>query len=138
MSGIQAAFKLKDDQIEKPEMYLGAQLLLKVMNNVECWTTTSEQYIEAAINNVERKLNESGQRLPTRCATPKQANFRPKLDITPELKIDGVRHYQKLIGVLRWALELGLIDIAMEVSMLSTHLHQGRQICGIPPHIMCF
>ena len=36
--------------------------------------------------------------------------------------IEGVRYYQELIGVLRWALELGQIDIAMEVSMLSTHL----------------
>jgi hypothetical protein len=127
MSGIQATFKLKDDRIEKPEMYLGAQLSLKVMNNVECWTMTSEQYIKAAIANVETKLNESGQRLPTRCATPIQSNYRPELDITPELKIDGVRYYQELIGVLRWALELGRIDIAMEVSMLSTHLAMPRE-----------
>jgi hypothetical protein len=127
MSGIQATFKLKDDRIEKPEMYLGAQLSLKVMNGVECWTMTSEQYVRAAIANVEAKLDESGQRLPTRCATPMQANYRPELDVTPELKLDGIRYFQELIGILRWAAEIGRIDIVIEVSMLSTHLAMPRE-----------
>ena len=38
------------------------------------------------------------------------------------MKIQGVRYYQELIGILRWAVELGRIDITMEVSMLSSHL----------------
>jgi hypothetical protein len=42
--------------------------------------------------------------------------------VTVELNLKGMRYYQELIGVLRWAIELGRIDIAMEVSMLSTHL----------------
>ncbi len=42
--------------------------------------------------------------------------------MTAELKIQGIRYYQELIGVLRWAIELGRVDIAMEVSMLSSHL----------------
>jgi hypothetical protein len=127
MKGIQATFKLKDDKIEEPEMYLGAQLSQKIISGVECWTMSSEQYIKAAIANVEAKLNESGQRLPTRCTTPMQANYRPELDVTAEMKIAGVRYYQELIGILRWAIELGRIDIAMEVSMLSTHLALPRE-----------
>jgi hypothetical protein len=39
-----------------------------------------------------------------------------------ELSMVDTRYYQELIGILRWAIELGRIDIAMEVSMLSTHL----------------
>jgi hypothetical protein len=41
---------------------------------------------------------------------------------TAELKIDGVRYFKELIGVLRWSIELRLIDIATEVSMLFTQL----------------
>jgi hypothetical protein len=36
-------------------------------------------------------------------------------------------YYQELIGVLRWAIELGRIDIVMEVLMLSTHLALPRE-----------
>jgi hypothetical protein len=43
------------------------------------------------------------------------------------LKIDGIQYYQELIGVLRWSIELGRIDIATEVSMLSTHLAMPRE-----------
>lgn len=127
MTGIQATFKLKDDRVEKPETYLGAQLSQKVIHGVECWTMTSEQYIKAAIANVESKLRQSNQRLPSRCTTPIQSNYRPELDVTAELNITGIRYYQELIGVLRWAIELGRIDIAMEVSMLSTHLALPRE-----------
>jgi len=37
--------------------------------------------------------------------------------LTPEI----VTRYQGLIGILRWAVELGRIDIFVEVSMLSSH-----------------
>ena len=47
--------------------------------------------------------------------------------MTAELKIDGTRYYQEQIGVLRWAVELGRIDIATEVSMMSTHLALPRE-----------
>ena len=127
MKGIQETFKLKDDKIEKPEHYLGARLAQKVIGGVECWTMTSDDYVRAAIANVEVALHESGQRLPSRCTTPMQSNYRPELDESPELKIDGVRYFQELIGVLRWAVELGRIDIIMEVSMLSTHLALPRE-----------
>ena len=85
-----------------------------------------EQYIKASIANVEAALTSSGQRLPSRCTTPIQANYRPELDTTAELKLEGIRYYQEMIGVLWWAIELGRIDIAMEVSMLSSHLALTR------------
>jgi hypothetical protein len=55
------------------------------------------------------------------------SNYRPELDTTAELQIEGTRHVQELIGVLRWAVELGRIDIATEVSLLSTHLVLPRE-----------
>ena len=138
MKGIQATFKLKDDKIEKPENYLGAQLTQKIINGMECWKMSSEQYVKASIANVEAALESSGQRLPSCCTTPIQANYRPELDTTAELKLEGIRYYQEMTGVLRWAIELGRIDIAMEVSMLSSHfalpreghLQQGYHIFG--------
>jgi hypothetical protein len=126
MSGMQSTFKLKDNRVEKPKNYLGAQVMQKTVGGVKCWAMTSEQYVKAAIANVEFKLDESGQRLPTRCTTPMQGDCRRELNTSAELNIKGVRYNQELIGMLHWAVELGRIDIAMEVSMLSTHLGLPR------------
>jgi hypothetical protein len=37
-----------------------------------------------------------------------------------------MRYYQELIGVLRWAVELGRVDILLEVALLSSHLALPR------------
>ena len=90
-----------------------------------CWTVSSHHYVKAVVANVEAALDASGQRLPSRCSTPIQSNYRPELDTTPELNLKCMRYYQEQIGVLRWAVELGWIAIAMEISMLSEgHLQQ--------------
>ena len=42
--------------------------------------------------------------------------------MTEELGEDDAAYYHSLIGVLRWIVELGRVDINTEVSMLSSHL----------------
>ena len=49
------------------------------------------------------------------------------MDVTPELKADGLQYYQELIRVLRWAVEIGRVDILLEVYMMSAHLALHRQ-----------
>ena len=48
------------------------------------------------------------------------------MDDTAELKAEGVQYYQELIGVLRWAAELGRVDNLYEVATMSTHLTMPR------------
>jgi hypothetical protein len=68
---------------------------------------TSDKYVKAAIQNVEAKLKESGQRLPSRCVTPMSSGYRPEVDTSEELTADGRQYFQELVGVLRWAIEIG-------------------------------
>jgi len=49
-------------------------------------------------------------------------NYIPELDSTQELDTDEVTLFQELIGVLRWATEIGRVDILYEVSILSQYL----------------
>ena len=56
MHGIQAAYKLKNNSITPPEMYLGAQLDFRMVNGFKCWTMTSKKYVKAAVKNVDKKL----------------------------------------------------------------------------------
>ena len=128
MKGIQAVFKLKNDKIEEPEMYLGASLS-KMNNetNKECWAMSSDKYCAAAVASVADVLKKKGLGLPSKCVTPLSNGYRSEIDVTPELKADGVQYYQELVGMLRWAVEIGRVDILLEVSLMSPHLALPRQ-----------
>ena len=122
LQSLQGQFKLKGDKIEPPDMYLGAQLGTMQVKGNDGWVMSSEKYVKSAIQNIEESLQKMGQRLPSRCKTPLAYGYHLELDVTPELKADGLQRYQELIGILWWAVELGRVDILMETSMMSTHL----------------
>ena len=52
--------------------------------------------------------------------------YIPELDITEELKSEEFTWYQELIGQLRWAIEIGRVDILLKVSLLYQHLSLSR------------
>jgi hypothetical protein len=81
-----------------------------------------EQYVKAAVTNVEEDLAKHGKRLPSKCVTPFSCNYAPPLEETPELKANGVQHFQELIGQLWWAVEIGHVDILLETLILSSYL----------------
>ena len=127
LQGIQAVFKFKDDKIVRPEVYLGAQLDTMTIDGFDGWTMSSQKYVKAAINNVEEVLGRTNQRLPTKCGTPLKSGYRPELDTSQELKHDVLQRYQELIGLLRWAVELGRVDILLKTALMSTHLALPRR-----------
>ena len=59
---------------------------------------------------------------------PHSYRFRPDLYVTTELGEELTNRYQQLIGVLRWSIELGRIDILKELSCLSQHLCYPREV----------
>ena len=86
MPRIQEDFKLKDDKIAEPDVYLGATLSKMSLDNGQtCWTMSPEQYVKAAVTNVEENLARQGKRLPSKCVTPFTSNYAPWLEETPEL-----------------------------------------------------
>lgn len=84
-----------------------------------CWAQSSDKYVRELVKNVEAFLEKKGRKLPGRCVTPVNSGYKPELDATAELAVGGHRYYQEMIGVLRWAVKLGRLDILLEVSLLS-------------------
>jgi hypothetical protein len=124
-------FTLKEESIGPPKVYLGGHVRkVKLDNGVECWAFSSSQYVQAAVKNVEEylaKRDNVNWNLPTRAETPMQTSYRPELDVSPELQPTDAAYYMSLIGVLRWIVELGRVDICLECSMLSSHLALPRE-----------
>ena len=81
-----------------------------------------EKYEKATILNVEEALHKTGGKLPWNCPTPMSCGYHPAEDITLELYDEGVKLFQELIGILQWSVEIGRLDILLEVSLLSSHL----------------
>ncbi len=129
MHTISDNYRLKDGSIQKPTIYLGAQI--KEFHHPDnpsqsMWSLSADQYIKDALNNLEYNLQQMDKRLPMKVSTPLSSNYRPELDITPYLDDDFTRFYQQLIGILRWSVELGRIDIHLPVALMAQHLAQPR------------
>ena len=95
MKGIQPKFKFKDDKMDKPDVYLGAELF--TMDNKQgdkCWAMSSDKYCAAMVNNVKDTLAKKGLSLPMKCNLPTKHSYRTEMDWTGELKADGLQLYQ--------------------------------------------
>ena len=75
---------------------------------------SGDDYIKNAVREVETKLSAHGRTLYKGTKSPVKVGYHPELDTSPVLDDDGANYYQGLIGVLRWAIELGRIDILLE------------------------
>ena len=82
--------------------------------------------------NVRQECCESGRipdiaeddpeaKLKTTARNPFPTGYKPELDLTPELNDELGLRFLQLIGILRWAIEIGRIDIFVELSQLSQH-----------------
>jgi hypothetical protein len=89
---------------------------------------SSSKYIQGADLNVKNYLKAKGNiSLPKRAATPFAQSCRPEMDASTELDPERASYFQSQIGVLRWCVELGRVDIITEVSMLASHLALPRE-----------
>ena len=124
-------FTLKEESIGPPKQYLGGAVRkVQLDNGVECWAFSSSQYVQAAVKNVEEylaKRSDENWKLPTKAETPLRTSYRPELDVSPELQPTDAAYYMSLIGMIRWIVELGRVDICLECSMMSSHLALPRE-----------
>ena len=59
-------------------------------------------------------------------ATPLHKDYSPELDTSVLLNVAQATTYQEFIGMLRWACELGRIDILLETALMSQYLAAPR------------
>ena len=134
MNQIDQHFKLKEGSVKVPDQYLGADIgKYTLPDGTVAWYMSSESYVKTAVRNVEAWLakreagnkNWSGLKTKVSCVFPN--GWKPEIDTTPLLNDEDASYYQQQIGVLRWMVELGRIDINTEVSMLAAFSIAPRQ-----------
>ena len=119
---------LKPNSVGPPKIYLGNKVSkVTLENGTRCWSFSSAQYVHAAVDNVEKQLREKNESLLKKATAPFRGDYRPEVDTTPELNSIDASYYQSLIGVLRWIVELGRVDITCEVSELASMMALPRE-----------
>ena len=123
-------FKMKDGLVGNPDIYLGAKVKkMELPNGIKAWALSSSKYIQEAVQNCKKYLAHSmnGRKLTQKALNPFPGDYDPDLDTTDVLNDDQATYFQSQIGILRWMVELGWVDIATEVCLLSSHVALPRE-----------
>ena len=100
MKVIGQGFEIKNNEWGRPTRYLGADVeLFQLPTGMKAWSLHCKSYVKAAVDTVKDLLSEDGR--------------------NDECDADYTSRYQQLIGILRWAVELGRVDIQLEVALMS-------------------
>ncbi len=131
MKQIGNEFEIKNGEYGPPTSYLGAEVLKVQLGNAEqCWSMDSKKYVKAAVDVVRGLLAEDGRELKmskSKHEGPMPINYEPELDATPLCNEEHASQHRQIIGILRWAIEFGRIDILTEVSLLLQYQANPRE-----------
>ena len=119
-----------DTSNSRRTIYLGSRVRkVQLENCVWAWSCSSSQYVQSIVKNDEEyigKPENSHLKIPSKAETPLMTSYKPELDVSTELTPRDSAYYQSLIGILQWIVELGRINICVEVLMMSSHLAMPR------------
>ena len=130
MDKIGLVYRLEEGSVVPLERNLGANIeKVQLDDGSPAWVTMSVDYMKAAITQVQSDLKEDNVSLKMvygKGSQPYLVDYRPEIDISKELGSKLTNRCQQLIGTLRWAIEIGRLDILTEVSSLLQHLCNPR------------
>jgi hypothetical protein len=131
MNKIHGYLPLKPSSVGDPDIYLGTKLKqTHLPNRVIAWGLSPSKYVVQAVKNCQLHLTDklNGKySITARVDNPFPVDYDPSTDLSDILDPECSSFYQHLIGVMRWMVELERIDIATEVSMLSSFLACPRK-----------
>ena len=123
-------FLLKPESRGHPKVYLGADIgkwTFEETPDQQYWSMGSQTYVKESIRNVENYLERKGKGLKQKVNTVLPNGYVPELDVSTVCDEEEVGEYHQRIGILRWIVELGRVDICTEVSMMAAHCAMPRK-----------
>jgi len=124
LTQIDQHYLLKPNSIGELTTYLGATISKNFLDDDPAkvrWGMGADDYVKEALRNLEIWLEKKGLKLKTKhLSTVLPHKYAPELDVSDYCSEEEASYYMQQMGVLRWAVELGRIDICTEVSMMAS------------------
>ena len=97
-------------------------------NDMMCFGFSSANYVTRIIKDLDMKIKALMPTyiFPTYVVAPLSSTYHPETDNTEELNDEYTTFYQGLVGVLRWLVEVGRVDLSHPTSILSSYLQAPR------------
>ena len=138
MDQIKNRFLVKPESIEVPKRYLGMDCK---QTEDGVWLLGSYHYLQEFLKVSAKLFEDIGIKIPTRGVHPfSNIKYRPELDTSDFCNDSQTRVYQQVLGMLRWLIELGRIDVLLETTLLASYLMNPRighllQACNIVAYL---
>jgi hypothetical protein len=124
-------FKMKPGSIGDPDIYLGATIKkMHLHNDLEAWASRPLKYVRALIDTIAKYLTNLGDKqwsMPKKASNPFEGGYEPELDVRPLLNPELASWFASLIGMLRWMVEIGQVDIINKVSKMASQMAAPRE-----------
>jgi hypothetical protein len=118
-------YELKPESVKEPDIDLGANMeKVQLPNGKVEWAMGSRRYVKNAVRVDESLMAEDDleAKLKSTARNPfVPTGYKPELDVTPKLNEQLGSRFLQMVGMLRWAIELGWLDISVELSQSSQH-----------------
>jgi hypothetical protein len=115
---------MKPGSIGDPDVCLGATIKqMCLANGVMAWASSPSKYVWASVDTVTKYLTNLGDArwsMPKKASNPFPGDYEPEMDTTPTLNPELASWYASLIGMLRWMVEIGRVDIITEVLKMAS------------------
>ncbi len=112
------------------DIYLGTKLKeTRLSNGIWAWGLSPSKYGNQAIKNCQTHLTDKLKGCYSLLAKAENlfpGDYSPDTDVLVPCDPKCSSFYQHLISFMQWMVELGCIDIAAELSMLSSYLALPR------------
>ena len=123
--------KLKEGSAGDPKTYMDAKMKkIQMVHDMWCWSMSQSKYVQEAVMNYQKHLKENYSaeyELTTHAPNPSRLGYEPEMDVSSKLPPEQASYFLISIDVMRWMVELGRVDIDVEVSMLSSFLLMPRK-----------
>ena len=113
MEKLKSQYKLKNDMYGEPTRFLGANVAKYQIPKTgqKYWSMYAYDYIKESCKMMQGWSENDGFKFKNNRDDTMPTKYCPEIDISAELGDDRATQFQQMIGILRWSIELGRIDI---------------------------
>ena len=130
MKKINKFFLLKPDYVGDPNMYLGSKIKYhKTPNGMWYCTMSPSKYVRESCKNFKDHLSnnfDDKYKLTKQAPNPFVMGYESELDTSTLCDPEEASYVHFIIELMHWMIEIGRVDIATEVSMISSFLAMPR------------